>query len=69
MTVKSLFWCRIKLDTYWARHRRRPYLKCHLECKSELAVFDSKKASASKSDEKLKEELYCQINQLKVELD
>lgn len=33
------------------------------------AVFDSKRTSASKADEKLKEELYCQIGQLKVELD
>ena len=34
-----------------------------------VAVFDSKKANASKSEEKLKEELYRQIGQLKVELD
>lgn len=34
-----------------------------------VAVFDSKKAQPSKADEKLKEELYRQIGQLKVELD
>ncbi len=34
-----------------------------------VAAFDSKKAKSSKADEKLKEELYCQIGQLKVELD
>ena len=34
-----------------------------------VAVFDSKKATPSKADEKLKEALYCQIGQLKVELD
>lgn len=34
-----------------------------------VAVFDSKKAHSSKADEKLKEELYRQIGQLKVELD
>lgn len=34
-----------------------------------VAAFDSKKAKALKADEKLKEELYCQIGQLKVELD
>ena len=34
-----------------------------------VAVFDSKKAKSSKSEEKLKEELYRQIGQLKVELD
>lgn len=40
------------------------------QAQDELAtIFDSKKTSASKADEKLKEELYCQIGQLKVELD
>lgn len=34
-----------------------------------VAVFDSKKAKSLKADEKLKEELYRQIGQLKVELD
>lgn len=34
-----------------------------------VAVFDSKKEKSSKADEKLKEELYRQIGQLKVELD
>ena len=34
-----------------------------------VAAFDSKKSKSSKSDEKLKEELYRQIGQLKVELD
>ena len=34
-----------------------------------VATFDSKKAKSSKADEKLKEELYRQIGQLKVELD
>lgn len=34
-----------------------------------VAAFDSKRANSSKKDEKLKEELYCQIGQLKVELD
>ena len=34
-----------------------------------VAVFDSKKVNVSKSEEKLKEELYRQIGQLKVELD
>ena len=34
-----------------------------------VAVFDSKKARSSKADDKLKEELYRQIGQLKVELD
>ena len=34
-----------------------------------VAVFDSKKAKSSKADEKLQEELYRQIGQLKVELD
>ena len=34
-----------------------------------VAAFDSKKAKSSKADEKLKEELYRQIGQLKVELD
>lgn len=34
-----------------------------------VAAFDSKRASSSKKDEKLKEELYRQIGQLKVELD
>ena len=33
------------------------------------AAFDSKKAKSIKADEKLKEELYRQIGQLKVELD
>jgi transposase-like protein len=33
------------------------------------AAFDSKKAKSLKEDEKLKEELYRQIGQLKVELD
>jgi len=33
------------------------------------AAFDSKKAKSLKADEKLKEELYRQIGQLKVELD
>jgi len=33
------------------------------------AVFDSKKAKSSKADEKLKEELYRHIGQLKIELD
>ena len=34
-----------------------------------VAAFDSKKAKSLKADEKLKEELYRQIGQLKVELD
>jgi transposase-like protein len=34
-----------------------------------VAAFDSKKANSLKRDEKLKEELYRQIGQLKVELD
>jgi transposase len=34
-----------------------------------VAGFDSKRAKSSKKDEKLKEELYRQIGQLKVELD
>jgi len=34
-----------------------------------VAVFESKKVNSLKADEKLKEELYCQIGQLKVELD
>lgn len=34
-----------------------------------VAAFDSKRAKSSKKDEKLKEELYRQIGQLKVELD
>jgi transposase-like protein len=34
-----------------------------------VAAFDVKKTRSSKADEKLKEELYCQIGQLKVELD
>ena len=34
-----------------------------------VAVFDSKKNTPSKADEMLKEALYCQIGQLKVELD
>ena len=34
-----------------------------------LTAFDSKKAKHLKEDEKLKEELYRQIGQLKVELD
>lgn len=39
------------------------------QAQDELAmVFDSKKATG-KTDEKLKDELYCQIRQLKVELD
>ncbi len=40
------------------------------QAQDELAtIFDNKKAAASKADEKLKEELYRQIGQLKVELD
>jgi len=34
-----------------------------------VAAFDHKKAKSLKADEKLKEELYRQIGQLKVELD
>ena len=34
-----------------------------------VAVFVSKNSKSSKSEEKLKEALYCQIGQLKVELD
>ena len=34
-----------------------------------VSAFDSKKAKSLKADEKLKEELYRQIGQLKVELD
>ena len=34
-----------------------------------VAAFDNKKAKSLKTDEKLKEELYRQIGQLKVELD
>lgn len=34
-----------------------------------VAAFDSKHAKSFKKDEKLKEELYRQIGQLKVELD
>ncbi len=34
-----------------------------------VAAFDSKKSKSIKDDEKLKEELYRQIGQLKVELD
>ena len=34
-----------------------------------VTAFDNKKAKSLKADEKLKEELYCQIGQLKVELD
>ena len=34
-----------------------------------VAAFDSKKAKSIKDDERLKEELYRQIGQLKVELD
>lgn len=34
-----------------------------------VAAFDNKLAKSSKKDEKLKEELYRQIGQLKVELD
>ena len=34
-----------------------------------VAAFDSKKSKSVKDDEKLKEELYRQIGQLKVELD
>lgn len=34
-----------------------------------VAAFDSKKTNSLKADEKLKEELYRQIGQLKVELD
>ena len=34
-----------------------------------VAAFDNKKAKSLKADEKLKEALYCQIGQLKVELD
>ena len=34
-----------------------------------VAAFDSKRAKSLKADEKLKEELYRQIGQLKVELD
>ena len=34
-----------------------------------VAAFDNKKAKSLKVDEKLKEELYRQIGQLKVELD
>ncbi len=34
-----------------------------------IAAFDSKRAKSLKADEKLKEELYRQIGQLKVELD
>ena len=33
------------------------------------AAFDSKKSKSAKDDERLKEELYRQIGQLKVELD
>lgn len=40
------------------------------QAQDELAsIFEGKKANASKADEKLKDELYCQIGQLKVELD
>jgi transposase-like protein len=40
------------------------------QAKDELAtLFDRKKAASAKADEKLKEELYRQIGQLKVELD
>jgi transposase-like protein len=42
--------------------------KC--QAQDELAtIFDGGKAASSKTDEKLKEELYRQIGQLKVELD
>ncbi len=34
-----------------------------------VAAFDSKRSNSLKKDEKLKEELYRQIGQLKVELD
>lgn len=34
-----------------------------------VAAFDNKKSRSVKTDEKLKEELYRQIGQLKVELD
>jgi transposase len=34
-----------------------------------VAVFDSKKTTPSKADEKLKGAFYCQIGQFKVELD
>ena len=34
-----------------------------------VSAFDSKKAKSLKEDEKLKEELYRQMGQLKVELD
>lgn len=34
-----------------------------------VAAFDSKKSKSVKDDERLKEELYRQIGQLKVELD
>jgi len=34
-----------------------------------VTAFDSKKSKSVKNDEKLKEELYRQIGQLKVELD
>ena len=34
-----------------------------------VATFDNKKAKSLKTEEKLKEELYRQIGQLKVELD
>jgi transposase-like protein len=34
-----------------------------------VAAFDNKRTKSSKKDEKLKEELYRQIGQLKVELD
>ena len=34
-----------------------------------VAAFDSKKSKSAKDDERLKEELYRQIGQLKVELD
>ena len=34
-----------------------------------VAAFDSKKSKSIKDDERLKEELYRQIGQLKVELD
>ncbi len=44
--------------TTWKRHAQDQL----------VTTFDRKKSKSSKADEKLKEELYCQIGQLKVEL-
>lgn len=57
--LASLYCVHPNQVTAWKRHAQ-----------DELAmIFDGGKAASSKADEKLKEELYRQIGQLKVELD